>query len=146
MGVISKDKRKLTIYYHSGTTIGEQAHAYANASKKKLHAVDISKTNVTGTQWAELANGLGQSISDLIDTDHPDFIDTYGKEAPKMEEHDWLKILENEPHLLKYPVIINGKKYIQVQSAAEFKKYIEPDSAGLEKKPLDKQFTDEDTP
>jgi len=146
MGVISKDKRKLTIYYHSRTSIGEQTFAYANASKKKLHAVDIAKDNLTGTQWAELASELGKNIADLIHTDHPAFVKEYGEETPKMEQHHWIKILENEPQFLKYPIVIYGKEYLQIESAAAFKKFIEPDSAGLEKQPLRNQFTDKDTP
>ncbi|MFD0798353.1 arsenate reductase family protein [Maribacter chungangensis] len=144
--MISKHDRKLTIYYHSGTSIGEQTLAYANASDKKIHAVDISKTDLTGTQWAELANGLGKNISDLINTDHPDFIKLYGNQNPEMEEHDWLKILEKELHLLKHPIVVFGERYLEIKSAAGFKKYLEPDSAGLKKQPLSKQFTDDDVP
>lgn len=146
MGVISTNKRKLTIYYHSGTTIGEQTFAYVNASDKKVHAVDISKTKVTGTQWAELANGLGKHIADLVNTDHADFIKLHGKVKPEMEEHDWLKILEKQPQLLKYPIIIFGERFLEIKSAAGFKKYLEPDSAGLDKKPIGKQFSDKDLP
>ncbi|MFS4446473.1 arsenate reductase family protein [Maribacter sp. 2307UL18-2] len=137
MGVIAKDDRKITIYYHSGTSIGEQTHAYVNASEKKLLAVDISQTNVTGTQWAELAEGLNKNISDLINQDHPDFEKIFGDDTVKMEEHDWLKILEKEPQLLEFPIVIDGNDYLQLISASEFKKYIEPDSAGI-KKPYNK--------
>ncbi|MWW23315.1 arsenate reductase family protein [Algibacter lectus] len=144
MGVISTDNRKITIYYHSEHSIGKQTYAYVKSSEKKLHAVDISKTNVTGTQWAELASNLGKNISDLINKDHPDFIEAYGKDSAIMEQHDWLKILENEPQLLKYPIVIDGENYLQIKSAAEFKQYIDPDSAGLNKEPLDQQFTEED--
>ncbi|GAL80377.1 hypothetical protein JCM19274_667 [Algibacter lectus] len=144
MGVISTDNRKITIYYHSEHSIGKQTYAYVKSSEKKLHAVDISKTNVTGTQWAELASNLGKNISDLINKDHPDFIEAYGKDSAIMEQHDWLKILENEPQLLKYPIVIDGENYLQIKSAAEFKQYIDPDSAGLNKEPLEQQFTEED--
>jgi len=41
--------------------------------------IDISKNNVTGTQWAELADGLSKSLSYLINKDHPDFQSAYGK-------------------------------------------------------------------
>ncbi len=82
MGVISTDDRKISIYYHSGTSIGKQAYAYTQASEKKLLGIDISKTNVTGTQWAELADGLGVEISELIQQDHPDFKATYGADKP----------------------------------------------------------------
>lgn len=142
MGVISTDKRKITIYYHSENSIGKQAFAYVNVSDKKLHGVDILKTKVTGTQWAELASKLNLNISDLIDIENPDFKNYYGASAPKMEQHDWLKILESKPHLLKYPIVINGDNYIQIKSAAEFKQYLSFDSAGLEKDPISKQFTD----
>ncbi len=58
--------------------------------------------------------------------------------------HDWLKILENEPQLLTFPIVILGDKFIQLKSASDFKKYIEVDSAGLDKNKLDKQFKGED--
>jgi arsenate reductase-like glutaredoxin family protein len=144
MGVISTDNRKITIYYHSENSIGKQAYAYVKSSEKKLHAVDICKTKVTGTQWAELASKLGKNISDLINKDHPGFTETYGEDSAIMEQHDWLKILENEPKLLKYPIVIDGENYLQIKSAAEFKQYIDPDSAGLDKESLDQQFTEDD--
>lgn len=146
MSVISKDNNKITIYYHSGTSIGEQTRAYVQASEKKLHEVDIAKTNVTGTQWAELAEGLDKKIADLIDQNHPRFKEEYGKENIDLDEHDWMRVLEKEPQVLRYPIIINGQEYLQIESAADFKKYIEPDSAGLEKHTIDEQFTDEDRP
>lgn len=128
MGVISKNKRKITIYYHSENTIGKQVYAYTNSSEKKLLAVDIAKTNVTGTQWAELANKLGKDVIDLINTKHPDFIKEYGKDIPDLEQHDSLKILQKQPHLFKHPIIINGENYIQINSVAEFKKYLDTDN------------------
>lgn len=144
MGVISTNNRKITIYYHSENSIGKQAYAYVKSSDKKLHAVDVSKTKVTGTQWAELASKLGKNISDLINNEHPGFTETYGEDPAIMEQHDWLKILQNEPQLLKHPIVIDGENYIQIKTAAEFKQYIDADSAGLNKEPLDEQFTEDD--
>lgn len=144
MGIISKDKRKITLYYHSGTSIGKQTLAYVKASEKKLHAVDIAKTKVTGTQWTELAYGLGKAISDLVNTEHPDFAKKFGNPPQTMLQHDWLKILEHEPQLLKHPIVINGEDYTWIKSAADFKKYVEPDSAGLKKPPLGEQFASGD--
>ncbi len=143
MGMISTDNRKITIYYHSENSIGKQTYAYVNASSKKLHAVDISKTKVTGTQWAELATKLGKNISDLIDKEDSSFKETYGENPAVMEQHDWLKILENKPKLLKYPIVIDGENYLQIKSAAEFKQHLEADSAGLNKEPKSRQFTED---
>ena len=131
MGVIAMDKKQITLYYSSKNSIGKQIHAYVEASGKKNLAIDISKTNVTGTQWAEIADGLNIPIRDLVAQDHPDFLETYGENKQDLDENDWLKILEKEPHLLKHPIAIDGENYIELESAASFKKFIEPDSAGL---------------
>ncbi|ASV30765.1 arsenate reductase family protein [Maribacter cobaltidurans] len=133
MGVIAMDKKQITLYYSSENSIGKQINAYIQSSKKKNLAVDVSKTNVTGTQWAELADGLNKEIRDLVAQDHPDFLETYGENQQELDENDWLKILEKEPHLLKNPIAIDGENYIELESAASFKKFMEPDSAGLEK-------------
>lgn len=128
MGINSKDKGKITLYYHSRTLNGEQTITYIKASKIRLHTVDISKANLTGTQWSDLANGLGETISDLIDMEHPDFVKKFGDHPPKMLQHDWLKILEHEPQLLKYPIIFNDADCNWIKSRTDFKRYLKPDS------------------
>tara|TARA_R110002051_G_scaffold56554_1_gene105203 strand:+ start:6679 stop:7074 length:396 start_codon:yes stop_codon:yes gene_type:complete len=124
MGVIAKNDRKIIFYYHSESSLAKQTLAYITSSENNILSIDISKTKVTGTQWAEIANGLKINISDLIDTNHPDFINIYGKEPIEMEEHDWLKILEKKPNVLTYPIIIKGNRYIQLKSPSNFLKHI----------------------
>ncbi|WP_299390064.1 hypothetical protein [uncultured Gelidibacter sp.] len=131
MGVISTDKNEIKLYFHSGNSIGRQIQAYVLASDKKVLTIDISKTKVTGTQWAELAVGLGVRISDLINKEHPDFTQNYG-ELVDLEQEDWLKILEKHPEVLTSPIAIIGNHFIQLTSPSDFIKYIEPDSKGIE--------------
>jgi hypothetical protein len=97
MGVIAKDDRKITLYYHSGTSLGKQTYGYIVSSKKKILAVDISKTKVKGTQWAEIASDLKVKIADLINKEHPDFIKKYGPDSLYMEQLYWLKLMEKSP-------------------------------------------------
>ena len=132
MGVIAKSDREITLYYNSESQIGKQGYAYSQSSDKKILGVDISKTKVTGTHWVELADNLGLQVHELIDVDHPDFIKQYGKDYLNMEEHDWLKILQHSPKLVNYPILIMGNTYHQLKSGADLKKYLEPNSAGIE--------------
>lgn len=127
MGVISTDKNEIKLFFHSENSIGKQIQAYVLASEKKILTIDISKTKVTGTQWVELAKGLGVSISDLINQEHPDFIKNYG-DHPNLEQDDWLKILDKQPEVLTTPIAIIGKHFVQLKSPSDFVKYIEPDS------------------
>lgn len=131
MGVISTDKNEIKLYFHSGNSIGKQIKAYVSASEKKLLAIDISKTKVTGTQWAELAKGLGLPISGLINQDHPDFIKNYG-DHPEMDDDGWLKILDKKPEVLTTPIAIIGERVVQLHSRSDFVKYMEPDSKNIE--------------
>ncbi|WP_231555197.1 arsenate reductase family protein [Cellulophaga sp. Hel_I_12] len=134
MGVISTDKNKLSLYYNSEGSIGKQCYAYVQSSDKKVLGIDITKTTVTPTQWTELADGLNIKVKDLLDTSHPDFKQKYGEDTIAMEPNDWLKILEKNPQLVQFPVLIFGEKYYQLKSGAEFKKYLEADSANIYKK------------
>ncbi|MGB3152623.1 MAG: hypothetical protein WBB27_18350 [Maribacter sp.] len=131
MGSIAKDKNQITLFYSSKNSLGKQIDAYVASSEKATLSVDISKTTVTAKQWAEIADGLGIEIKGLIGTDYPDFKKEYGKGQKDLEANDWLKILENNPHLLKHPIAINGSDYLVLKTAASFKKYMENDSEGV---------------
>ena len=133
MGVIAMDKKQITLYYSSKNSIGKQLNAYVESSDIKHITIDVSKTNVTGTQWAELAHGLDKNICDLVNTDHRDFKTAYGEDDINLDNDGWLKVLDKNPSLLKYAIIIKGKEFVELRSASDFKQYMEPDSAGIEK-------------
>jgi len=133
MGVLAMDNKQLTSFYSSENSIGKQLYADIHASDKKILGVDISKTGVTSTQWATLADELQITIKDLVATDHPDFKKEYGKESINLENEYWLKILEKQPHLLKNPIMVFGEKHMLLENAASFKKYLDGDSAMLDK-------------
>ncbi|MFS4417325.1 arsenate reductase family protein [Maribacter sp. 2307ULW6-5] len=133
MGVISTNGRQMTLYYYSGNSIGKQTRAYVAASDKKILAVDIAKDKVTGTQWAELAHGLEKPVSYLVNTDHPDFKEQYGTDTVTMSDDDWFKVLQKSPALLRHPLVLHGDKVIAIETGAQFKEYMAPDSAGLDK-------------
>ncbi|WP_282112299.1 arsenate reductase family protein [Maribacter stanieri] len=133
MGVIAMDKKQITLYYSSENSIGKQLNAYVESSGKDNLTIDISKTNVTGTQWAELADGLGKKIFELVNTEHPDFKDVYGEDTIDLDDDGWLKILNKYPSFLKNAIVIKGEEYIELTSASDFKQYMDPDSAGIEK-------------
>jgi len=133
MGVISTDNNEIKLYYHSQNSLGKQTHAYVQSTDKKILAIDISQTKVTGTQWIELARGLGVHVEKLIDKKHPDFSQNYDENA-NMEEEDWLKVLDKMPIVLTYPIAIIGRNYVQLKGPADFVKYMEPDSKGIDEK------------
>ena len=129
MGVISTDKKEIKFYYSSKSSIGKQALGYIESSKKEVLAIDVAKTNITGTQWAELAEKLDVSIEDLLDKEHPDFVNEYGKNQQIKSDEGWLKVLDQMPQLLRFPILVNGDTYRQIKTPSEAKQFLTADSS-----------------
>jgi arsenate reductase-like glutaredoxin family protein len=132
MGIIANNDNEIRIYYSSETSIGKQAYAYVVSSEKKVLGIDVSKTKVPGSHWAEMAEALNMGIEKLINREHPDFIKHYGNKNIDLDQHDWLRILENHPETLAFPIVIMGKKVIKIKTPSDFVKYMESDTRHIE--------------
>lgn len=128
MGVIARDDREFTLIYSHNTRVGKHALAYLQGIKEKLNAVDISKTKVSDTQWAEIAEALNCKVGDLIDKRMVDVAD-----ISNYSTDDWLKILQHNDEVLAYPIAIHGKITKQIENGPDVLKFFGVDSAGLEK-------------
>ncbi len=124
MGVLAEDHKQLTLLYSSETTVGKQTLAYAEASDKNVLTIDVSKTKVTGTQWVEIAERLGTTVSHLVNTTHPDFVKLYGSEAVNLSTDDWVKVLQKQPEVLKGCVVLNGLECLIVENPSDIVKYL----------------------
>ncbi|OIQ23010.1 arsenate reductase family protein [Lacinutrix sp. MedPE-SW] len=118
MSSIATNQNETILYYNSNTSLGKQTLPYLEASDRKIRTIDISKTNVTGTQWASLANKLNIFIKDLVNKEHPDFKKNY-KDSTNLSEDDWIKILNANPETLKSPILIVGKKYYLIDTPSK---------------------------
>ncbi|MDW5287664.1 hypothetical protein [Formosa sp. PL04] len=131
MGVLAEDNKQMTLVYNSETSVGKQTLAYANASDKKLLAIDISKTKITGTQWAEIASNLGVKIANLVDENHTNFIKNYGDKEVNLNSEDWIKVLQKQPEVLNGCIVINGKESLIITNPSDIVKYLGTDSKGI---------------
>ncbi|WP_299334132.1 hypothetical protein [uncultured Psychroserpens sp.] len=124
MNTISTHKHMNKIYYSSQSSIGKQTLAYLKSSFKDLLAIDVTKTNVTGTQWKALAEALHINVEDLIYKKHPVYLKDYESKT-NLDEHGWIKILNNNPEVLNYPVVILGHDYYQIKNPSAIEKALE---------------------
>ncbi|WP_156033103.1 arsenate reductase family protein [Sediminibacter sp. Hel_I_10] len=123
----------IKIYYSSESSIGKQTYGYVNASFKDLLAIDVTKSNVTGTQWKDLAEHLNISISDLVDKEHPIFTEKYDNTAD-LDEDGWIKVLDANPEVLNYPIVIIGDDYFHIKNPSDIEKHLDPNSEGIDEK------------
>ncbi|TXD85199.1 hypothetical protein ESY86_01245 [Subsaximicrobium wynnwilliamsii] len=133
MASISTHKNMIKIYYSSESSIGKQTYGYVNASFKELLGIDVTKDKVTGTQWKDIAEHLDIPISGLIDKEHPLFTENYDKDA-NLDQDGWIKVLNNHPEVLNYPIVIMGNKYMQIRNPSDIAKHLDPNSQGIDEK------------
>ena len=134
MSILAKSERQLLVLFHSDSELGKQCRAQAEASDAKALTIDLKETKITGTEWAEIAEMLGKNVLDLIQQDHPTFKNKYGDTKVSLEDHDAMKVLENHPETLVYPIAIRGEKALQASKTADISKLFKPDTGEIEKK------------
>lgn len=127
MGIIAKSENLITLYCHPNHHLTTKCVAVAKASKAEVQIVEIDKTKVTGTEWAEIAAVLGIKVEDLIAKNHPAFLNRHEANV-SLNDDDAIKLLQKEPEILAYPIGIRGKKVIQAKNSNDLLKLHKPDS------------------
>ncbi|OAD92408.1 hypothetical protein A7A78_00375 [Aequorivita soesokkakensis] len=132
MGVIARDERQLTLIYSSNTRVGRHTLSYLTGLDEKYLAIDLAKTKVSDTQWAEIAASLGVKIGDLVDKRE---LDLSTESTAEFGSNDWLKIIQKNDSVISRPIAIKGKRTKQIDNPPEIMEFFEVDSAGLEQSP-----------
>jgi len=131
MSILAKNHRQLTVYYDSKSELGKKVRAHAESSKLKVLPVDLLQSNLTGTEWAEVAELLGVTVDQLIDQDHPIFKEIYGEKHVELDENDAIKVLEKNPETLVFPIGIRGNRAIQVKQSNDLKSLFDSDTGEI---------------
>ncbi|WP_157417832.1 arsenate reductase family protein [Aequorivita capsosiphonis] len=134
MGQIARNDKQLTLIYSSNTRVGTHTLSYLTGMEGRYLAIDLAKTKVADTQWAEIAEALGVKIGDLVDKRE---LDIDAETTENFDSTDWLKIIQKNDSAISRPIAIMGKRTKQIDNPPEIMEFFEVDSAGLEQSPLD---------
>lgn len=132
MGVIARDEKQLTLIYSSNTRVGTHTLSYLTGINEKYLAIDLAKTKVSDTQWADIAAALGVKIGDLVDKRQ---LEIDAETTENFGSNDWLKIIQNNDSVISRPIAIMGKRTKQIDNPPEIMEFFDVDSAGLEQSP-----------
>lgn len=127
MSVIATNEHQITLFCHSQHHLTTKCIAVAEASKAELQVIEIDKTKVTATEWTELADKLNLSLDDLLVKNHPDFEDKFNSNS-SLSEEDAIKLLQNNPELLVYPIALRGGKAVLAKNSTAILQLHKPDS------------------
>lgn len=117
MGQIATSDRQITLYYSSKSVRAKQTLAYTKAEGLPIQEIDILKTRLTGTQIAELADKLNLEIKDLVNQEHPAYKLHF--EPHNFSSEDWIKMIQNNPEIMKQPIALRGDKTILVETPTD---------------------------
>ncbi len=117
MGEIATSERQITLFYSSKSVRAKQAIAYAETEGFALQKFDILKRPLTGTQIAEIAGRLSISIGDLVNQEHPAYTNLF--EQAEFSDDDWIKMIRNNPEIMKQPIAIRGDRTILVETPTD---------------------------
>ena len=81
-----------------------------------------------------IAQVMSESKLTFGSKDHPD-VDDFAKDAT-LSDDDWIHFIQNNSNAIQKPILIKGKKAIQVETPSDVLQFIDVDSAGLEKHPV----------
>ena len=117
MGEIATSERQITIFYNSKSKRAKQALAYAKSEGWPIQQIDILKIPPTGTQIAELSDRLGILVKDLVNQDHPAYTKKF--EPGEFSSDDWIKMIRNNPEIMKQPIAIRGDITILIETPTD---------------------------
>jgi len=123
MGVIATDSNKITFYYNSNSNVDKQTLAYVQDSLKKTLTIDVSKTKVSDTQWAEIATKLNLTLADLVNKNHPDFTKNYNSDTV-LSEDDWIKVIQNNPDVIANAILVIEDKFYKIETPSQVRQLL----------------------
>ncbi len=101
---------ELFVYYDPGSIRAKKVLAYARGVAQHVKEVEYHKTKLTPTLWKQLLFKLDSNPKNLLNKAHPYYQSNIrGRE---FDDEGWLKILINNPDLIKCPIVVKGEKAI----------------------------------
>lgn len=117
MGEIETSNRQVTLYYNSNSEKDKKILATAQAKGYAIEEVDLQKTELTGTQIAELADRMNIRVADLINQDHATYKANF--ENHDYSADDWIKMIQNNPEILRHPIALRGARIMFVKTSTD---------------------------
>ncbi|RLJ64479.1 arsenate reductase-like glutaredoxin family protein [Lacinutrix venerupis] len=131
MNTMVTNEKETVLYYNSETSLGKQSLPYTESSQQNIKTIDVSKTKITGTEWANITSKLNITISELVDQNHPDYKKNYG-DAVNLSEDDWIKILTANPETLSYSILVVNEDFHLIKSPSQIAKLLEKEDSNFD--------------
>ena len=102
--------REILIYYNPDSSSDRKTVAHAQSVVPHIKSYSFGKSPSTGTSWKQILQSLNLHPKELLNKAHPYYQEHIrGRE---FDEESWIKVLQKNPDIIKYPIAVRGKKAI----------------------------------
>lgn len=115
--------REILIYYNPESSADRKTVAHAKGLVPHLKTYSFAQAPSTGTSWQQILKALDRDPKELLNKAHP-----YYQEHIRGREFDdecWVKVIQNNPDLLKAPIAIRGSRAILCATPTDIYKLTE---------------------
>lgn len=108
MSNLFRNNRNIVLVFNANKSHDKKCRAAALSLDKNAVTIDISKAKVGAMDWLKIVEYLGIHVEDLINKDHPDFLELYQSNEIDLDDTSALKILHSHAEVLKFPIAIQN--------------------------------------
>ena len=103
-------KNEIFVYHNRSSSRAKKVLALARTISSNVRDVEYHKTPLTTTLWEQLLSKLDLRPKDLLNRADPYYQDKIA--GRDFTRQSWLRILINNPDLIKAPIVVCGDKAI----------------------------------
>lgn len=105
---MTNNPREINLFYNPESSSDKKTVAHAQGVVPFVNSYSYAKSGKSSTTWRMIIESLGVHPKELLNKAHPYYQDNIrGKE---FDDEDWLTILSKNPHLMKAPIAVKGKR------------------------------------
>jgi len=112
--------REILIYYNPTSSNDKKTVAHAQGVSKHVRTYAYSKARSTGASWRQILKSLDLHPRELMNKAHPYYqANIRGRD---FSGESWLRVIKNNPDLIKAPIAIRGNKAILCTNSTDIYK------------------------
>jgi arsenate reductase len=116
------NQREILIYYHPESTSDRKTIAHAQSVSPYVRSFSFDQAPSNGTSWRQILTFLDCDPKELLNKAHPYYQSTIrGRE---FDTESWVKVIKNNPDLIKAPIAIRGKQAILCKNTTDIYRLI----------------------
>lgn len=120
--------REILIYYNPESNSHRMTVAHAQGVVPHIQTYSFAQAPSTGTSWQQILEALGLHPKELLNKAHPYYQEHI--RGRDFDEECWIKVIKNNPDLLKAPIAIRGSKAILCLTPTDIYRLTEPARVG----------------